>query len=202
MERAVSANTSMRGTTSRRRLQNGSTAIEFAFVIIPLIWLIGYIIEAGLFLTAQYELQNAVQDASRKIRTGTLTPNDIPTFKAALCAKVVLIRNCTTAVKIDVSNASTTTVNAGVTVVTPGSFATLRDAVSAKSPISIGPATSGGSYTESFAPGAANTPGAAIVTYDWPFVVPFIGTIFSNLPTDRSVRRLYGIAVYKNENYS
>ena len=179
----------------KRLAQRGSTAIEFAFVIIPLIWMVCYIIEAGLVLTAQYELQNAVFDASRKIRTGTSLTQ--AAFKAAVCQRVVLIRNCAANIRIDVKNQPTTTVGG---VPTPGTFAGLKTAM--KDPLTVGPANAGGSYTETFQPGAANTPGAVIVTYDWPFVVPLLGTAFSNLPTNRSVRRLYGVSVYKNENYS
>lgn len=170
----------------RRRAQRGSTAIEFAFVIIPLVWMVGYLIETGLFLTVQYELQNAVIDASRQIRTGPPPTQDA--FKTAVCRRVVLIRNCASSIRIDVRSQSGGTFT--------GLKAVMRD------PMAVGPATTGGTYTEVYQPGSANDPGAVIVTYDWPFVVPFIGAAFANLSTNRTVRRLYGVAVYKNENYS
>lgn len=170
----------------------GATSVEFAFVFLPLIWMFGAIIETGLFLTAQYELQSATLAASRQIRTGTLPASTTSDgLKQIICAPIVMIRNCAGSISIDLSS---------VTAASGGTFGTLSSAM--RNPNAVGPSTRGGTYSDVFSRGGPNDPGALIATYDWEFVVPWIGSVFSNLPSNRSARRLNGVAVFKNENYS
>jgi Flp pilus assembly protein TadG len=161
------------------RRQRGSVAIEFAIVGVWLIVLLGAIIEAGIFLLIQFELQSAADKSARLLRT-----NQIPTsttagaFKTELC-KSVHIQKCTENVYVDVRNATT--------------FAALADVMPVKENEApkVGPGQS-----ETFNVGAAGSMGSLIVTYDWHFIFPFM-TVFGNQPG--SVRRLYGISVYRNE---
>lgn len=175
--------------------QRGATAVEFAFVLMPMVWLIMGLIEVGLFLTAQYELQNAVLDASRKIRTGDIKSTNSPaptaaTFKAEICSKIFMVRNCASKLRIEVRSASGGTFG-NLDPVTGTAGTRMSDL------LSFGP-----SSAETFALGQAGDPGSLIATYDWPLVTPLVGYLFSNIATDKTKRRLHGIAVYKIEKYS
>ncbi len=187
----------LRGSRSLKH-QKGSTAVEFSLVLLPMFWLIVGLIEAGLFLAAQYELQNAVLDASRKIRTGviSLTTSPAPTaasFKAEICAKVNMIKNCEASLRIEVKHVSDA-VGKKFADLQPG---TVNPDTRMTEPLSFGP-----SSPEVFNLGKANDPTAVIATYDWHFVLPMIGYLFSNVPEDNTKRRLHGVAVFKNENYT
>ena len=75
----------------RRQRQKGSVAAEFAIVGGWLIVVLGAIIETGIFLIVQFNLQNAAETAGRKIRTNqvqsTATLSD---FKTEICAGIAI----------------------------------------------------------------------------------------------------------------
>lgn len=175
------------------RCQRGATAVEFSLVALPLIWVIGAILETGLYLTMQFELQNAVLDVSRRIRTGTLPASvtDASNFKTLVCGEVFMISNCAGNISIDVTS---------VRNADGKKFSDLSTVM--KSPLAVGRTTAGGSYADVFNIGVANDPGAVIATYDWKFVFPLMSTFFSNVQGYSGVRRVYGIAVFKNETFS
>lgn len=159
--------------------QRGSVAIEFAIVGIWLIILLGAIVEAGLFLLIQFELQNAADKSARQIRTNQVTSaTRLATFKDEIC-KSVRIQNCANVIYVDVRNAT--------------SFSGLASVM----PVQVGQApTVGPGTAETFLPGPPDSIGSLIITYDWRFIFPFMN-IFGNQPG--AVRRLYGISVFRNE---
>lgn len=160
--------------------QRGTAAVEFAFVGVWLIFLLGAIIEAGLFLLIQFELQNAADKTARlQLRTNQVTAaTPLSTLKDEIC-KSVHLTNCAGRIFVDVRNAST--------------FAALQ----AVMPVQAGQAPAvGPSQTETFSPGGPGSMGSLIVTYDWNFIFPFM-RVFGNQPG--AVRRLYGITVFRNE---
>jgi len=55
------------------RNQGGATAVEFAMIALPFLGLMAGIIELGLLFMGSVALDNAMQTASRRIRTGELT---------------------------------------------------------------------------------------------------------------------------------
>lgn len=73
----------------------GVTAVEFGILGVPFFILIFAIIESSLlFFSTQY-LETAVDNVTRKIRTGIL--NELTTeaqFKTALCDEIVVLFNC------------------------------------------------------------------------------------------------------------
>lgn len=168
---------------SFRRCQKASTSIEFAFVLLPMLWLIIAMIEIGLLLTAQYELQNAVLDTSRKIRTGITTSATPATLKSDICAKVVLVRDCSSKLRIEARRVSSE------------KFSDLQSVMS--DPLTLGP-----SSPEVVEIGTPDRPGSLIATYDWQFILPLVGWLSSNVTGDSSKRRLHGVAVFKIEKYS
>ncbi len=87
------------GLTKRmRRNEDGVTAIEFGIIAAPFLFLIVALLETALVHMTTLDLENAVKDASRQIRTGqaqvaALTPTQ---FRTLLCSKTVLIASCNT----------------------------------------------------------------------------------------------------------
>ena len=92
--------------------QNGTTAIEFAMVIGPFLFLLFGIMSVGLYFFVVFSLEHAVESASRVIRTGqaqTQTPNPMTTaeFKTKVCEKLPSFMNCSgtgNKVRVNVQN--------------------------------------------------------------------------------------------------
>lgn len=169
-----------------RRCQKASTSIEFAFVILPMFWLIIAMIEIGLLLTAQYELQNAVLDVSRKIRTGDFKAPTatVAALKSEICGKVALVRDCSSKLRIELQQV--------------GGSATFNDLKAVVSPpLSLDP-----SSPDVFHLGSPESPSSLIASYDWEFILTLVGWLSSNVEGDRSKRRLHGVATFKIEKYS
>jgi Flp pilus assembly protein TadG len=70
------------------RDQNGTTAVELAFVGPPFLLLLAAIFELGLTLTTQSLLDGAARDAARLIRTGQVQSQSSPmtAFQTLLCS--------------------------------------------------------------------------------------------------------------------
>jgi Flp pilus assembly protein TadG len=92
-----------------RRDEQGSTAVEFALVALPLFALMFASIEGALVFWTNQVLDEAVAQASRTLYTGsfqqanlTVPAAQIPEqFKAAVCSRVKGLFNCSE-IKIDV----------------------------------------------------------------------------------------------------
>ena len=81
-----------------KRNEDGVTAIEFGIIAAPFLFLIVALLETALVHMTSLDLENAVKDASRQIRTGqaqvaALTATQ---FKDVICDKTVLISDCKT----------------------------------------------------------------------------------------------------------
>lgn len=172
-----------------RRSRSGATAVEFALVAGPFFFVLGCVCETGLMLFTEYVLQNSVQEAARAIRTGQVTTSsgtitiDAATFKSNLCADISTLINCAGLVTVYVDNAT--------------DFATLKTKI--VDPLTIGQKSDGSWSTTVYQPGGAKAAAGVIATYDWKFVFPFmnlLGNVMSN-----TKRRLYGIAVFRNEPF-
>jgi Flp pilus assembly protein TadG len=101
-----------------RRDESGATAIEFALVATPFLMLLFGIIAVGLYFFTTFSLENAVEAASRPIRTGewqTMTP--APTrdsFKQQVCSLVPAYVDCDGKLRINVQS-----YNVGDAIVAP-----------------------------------------------------------------------------------
>jgi Flp pilus assembly protein TadG len=87
--------------------QEGSTAVEMAFVGPPFLLLLLAIIELGLTLTTQSLLDGAARDAARLIRTGQVQTQTSPiaTFQNLLCSEmssVMTVSECNSKVIFEV----------------------------------------------------------------------------------------------------
>ena len=159
--------------------RRGTAAVEFAIIGFWLIMVLGAIVEVGVFLLIQFELQNASERAARLIRTNNLAlSTQVGELKSTLCARLP-IKNCTDRIFVDVRNAS--------------SFEDLEKIlpVPADAPPNVGVGLD--NVVEIGPPGAT---GSVVITYDWQLIFPFLMP-FSNVPGP--ARRLYGISIFKNE---
>jgi Flp pilus assembly pilin Flp len=78
------------------RDRSGVTAVEFALVAPPFLLLLFAIMEIGMVLFASSTLEDAVYDAGRVIRTGSLqqSGNGIEVFQPLVCDGLYGIMNC------------------------------------------------------------------------------------------------------------
>jgi Flp pilus assembly protein TadG len=153
--------------------QQGATAIEFALIAAPLFTALGWIIEFGAMQFTEYTLQNAVETTSRELRVGTAM-ND-SAFVNAICGQISFPA-CNTAL--------------GISVKSGNLFADI-DVPPVKDILP-------GSRT-SFTPGGRGQAVVVVAVVDWDFVFPFIMQPFGNVDTAPGVRRLHGMAVFRNE---
>lgn len=173
-----------------RRASSGATAVEFALVAGPFFYVLGCICETGLMLFTEYVLQNSVQEAARLVRTGqvmdaagttvTMSSSD---FKNKICQDVSIIIDCSGKVSVYVNNADT--------------FAALTGSMS--DPLNVGVASNGAAYKVVYSPGVKLKATTVIATYDWDFAFPFMD--FLGNIGDGSKRRLYGLAIFRNEPF-
>jgi Flp pilus assembly protein TadG len=168
---------------------DGATAVEFALVGGPFFFVLGCIAETGLMLFSEYVIQNSVQEASRNIRTGQVTTTDgtlkitADEFKALVCQDVSIIIDCDADVTVYVNSSST--------------FSGLK--ALAPDPITIGVKDDGSKDPVTFTPGGQLKPVTVIATYDWDFTFPFMD--FLGNVSGGSKRRLYGLAIFRNEPF-
>lgn len=174
-----------------RKSPDGATAVEFALVAGPFFFVLGCVCETGLMLFTEYVIQNAVQEASRTVRTGQVSTSsgtivvDAATFKTNLCADISTLIDCAGKVTVYVDNAT--------------DFATLKTKAAFQDPISIGQKADLTWTATTYQPGGAKAAAGVLATYDWKFVFPFmnlLGNVMSN-----TKRRLYGIAIFRNEPF-
>ena len=172
-----------------RQSQGGASAVEFALVAGPFFFVLGCICETGLMLFTEYVIQNSVQEAARLVRTGQVTAGDGTVtmtsgdFKTKICADVNIIVDCTNGVNVYVNSADT--------------FASLTATMA--DPLTVGPGDNGSKYKMVYTPGAQLKAATVIATYDWTFTFPFMNFL-GNIRGGKE-RRLYGLAVFRNEPF-
>ncbi len=94
-----------RGIMRRLRADNsGATAIEFGIIATPFFALMVALIEVSLVFFANFTLENAVDRASRMIRTGQAQEQGFSEaqFKQAVCDNVSGLYDCMAGLKLDV----------------------------------------------------------------------------------------------------
>lgn len=74
----------------------GSTAVEFAMLIIPFIYMTFAIIELGLFFAASNMMEGGMSASARVIRTGQLQQQSDPqaAFKEEVCSNLFILIDC------------------------------------------------------------------------------------------------------------
>lgn len=84
-----------------RRDERGAVAVEFAFVAVPFVLLLGAIVETSLLFLADQILESAVGDAARLIRTGQATDTSTggkalthAEFTQKVCDRLYILFDC------------------------------------------------------------------------------------------------------------
>lgn len=158
----------------------GAAALEFAMIAPAFFMILFPMFEIGITFTADAILQNALNEASRRIRTGELqTSGGSPAvlqgqFREWVCDGIVIPLTCDESVlKLDVRPSS----SFGDTLKDDGAF---RD-------------------DYQFVPGG---PGDTIVVralYAWSPITPFLGEAMQNMPDGKHL--LQATAAFRNEPY-
>ena len=173
---------SLRNRLIRRfgKSDRGVTALEFALVGGPFIYLLGVIFETGLMLFAEYAIENGVARAARMIRTGQVQKASMSAsaFKDEVCGSLNAFLDCDSRLKVDVRK-----------------FTAFSD-ISVPEPVD-----DEGNVTvdENFQTGGPMEVVVVRAYYDWKLIMPGISQL-SNISGGR--RLLSAGAVFRNEPYS
>ncbi len=91
------------------RDQGGSSAVEFALILVPFLALMFGIMQTALVFFADQTLETAVADSARLILTGQAQNQGLnaTTFKNAVCARVYGLFNCQSGIYVNVQTYST-----------------------------------------------------------------------------------------------
>jgi Flp pilus assembly protein TadG len=106
-ERALARSARM-GRFGRRlaRDEDGVTALEFAMVGFPFFMLLFGIMGTGLYFFSIFNLENAVEQASRPLRTGEAQKAGMTKdqFKTSICNQVAAFFDCAAKMRVQVVN--------------------------------------------------------------------------------------------------
>jgi Flp pilus assembly protein TadG len=99
----------VRRARSFLKRRDGVSALEFSLIAIPFFLLVLGILDVALVFWAGFELENATAFAARLVRTGQAQTASWSSSQltAQLCSKVVILANCTTAVRLNVQTFAT-----------------------------------------------------------------------------------------------
>jgi len=165
-----------------RRARDGAAAVEFAIVATPFLALMFGILDLGLVFLVSTTLENGVEEASRKIRTGELQAagGTATTFKTAVCDELSWLgAGCSSALHVDVR---TFTTFAGVT---------------------SGDLTTNGAFDDTktqFSTGSSESIVLVRVYYEWDLMAPLMNPGLKNLSNGK--RLISATATFRNEPYA
>lgn len=178
-----------RGTAFARD-DRGTTAIEFGLLALPFFTIVFAIIETSIIFMAGQVLDSAVQDASRKIRTGESQALSLEQFRTDVCNGLFKLFKCSD-LKI---------------VVKP--LTSFNDYASQVITVPITPnctPTALNSYcwqvTETYQAGTGSSIELVQVFYKWPTIINFGGLNLSNQSDAGGARLLSATRVFLNEPY-
>lgn len=159
----------------------GSTAVEFAIVGVPFIFLLVGLVEVSLMLAANSMLQFATTDAARLIRTGQVQQSSSDPeqmFKQELCKRVYILVKCTD-IQYEV-------------VTFGGGFSEAQDYQPQYD-------ANGNLISQGFNPGGVSDVVMVRTLYNYPLMTPFIGPMLSDGPSQ--TKRMTSAVVLQTEPY-
>ena len=165
-----------------RRAREGAAAVEFAIVATPFLALMFGILDLGLVFLVSTTLENAVEEASRKIRTGELQTSGgtASTFETSVCDELSWLgTDCSSALHVDVRTFETF---ASVTTSDP---------------------TTDGAFDDSktqFSTGGSESIVLVRVYYEWGLMAPLMNPGLKNLANGK--RMISATATFRNEPYA
>lgn len=162
--------------------KGGATAVEFGLVAAPFFWILMGMAELGAMSLVQSNLDNAIAEVGRRIRTGEVQTTGISAtqLKDALCEEVtaVMALNCGAYLRLDVDQFD--------------SFADVGNA----------PPVSGGAFDEGqigFEPGVASEVILVRAYYQWDIFTPMFDNIFANM--GGGTRLVVSSMLFRNEPF-
>jgi Flp pilus assembly protein TadG len=166
-----------------RGAADGVTAIEFALVGGPFIWLLCVVFETGIMLFAEYRIENGTAQAGRLIRTGQVQAEGMSAskFKSIVCDKLTGFLDCASKLYVDVRH-----------------FPNFQSIKLPQSRVDnqLSPEVTTGSQ---FQPGGQRDVVVVRAFYDWQLFTPGV-TLLANLAGGRRV--LTGATAFRNEPYA
>lgn len=174
-----------------RRDREGATAVEFALVALPLIFLLFSLLELAMIFMIQTTLENAAYNAARTIRTGAAQTGggSTATIKNAVCANLTWLGSaCTNNVTVDVRSWPAEA-NNNFPVPDPTDKSKIPDMTDGKKIL-----------TPAWAPGNPGDIVLVRVTYTWKLVTPFLTGGLERM--EGGVNLITASSVFRNEPYS
>ena len=172
---------------NRRGPQSGSTAVEFAFVAAPLLMMIFAILELAIVYIVHTNLDNAMADASREIRTGEFqaatkgkSPAELEVaFKTNVCARMGFMQaHCATNLSVDVRTVPEFNSGGGPSPIQPD-----------------------GTYNDEALGVSAGSQESRVVArafYRWPLLTPFLDTALERI---EGAAVIESIIIHQNEPF-
>lgn len=176
----------MKGPGHLSRDRRGSTAIEFAALIIPFSLLVFAILESCVSFAGQQLLSNAADSLARQIRTGQLKAADITeeVVRAEICDSIkILVADDCPELEVDLRE-----------------FATFADAAKVKIKY-VGTGDSRDIDTSDFAvdPGESMSKNMLRVFYRWPVMTDIMRRSLSNLKDGKTLH--FASVTWQNEPF-
>lgn len=86
----------LRAASRFRRDRSGATAVEFAILAIPFLFILFATVETGLMFMGQLTLDGGVEQVARLVRTGQLDADQMKPepFRKLICDKVKVFLSC------------------------------------------------------------------------------------------------------------
>lgn len=168
------------------RNQRGATAVEFAFFVIPFVFLLIGMVEVGMMSTAGTLLQGGTDTAGRLIRTGQAQDSADPeaAFRDELCDHVGILLDCDNLVyeviRIDDGEGFSGAA---------ANIALLQPALD----------EDGNMQAQGFDPGEENSLVLVRAAYRYPLITPFVAPFLSD--GDDGKRLLLSTTIIQNEPY-
>ena len=161
--------------------QKGSTAVEFAFVAGPFIWMLLGLIELSLYFTTSSLLAEATNIGARQVRVGQLEGNPDPesAFRDIVCDRAAVFIPCSD-------------IQFQVSLVNNDSFANAQTMLPAFD-------KDGKLVGAGYQDGAQSSVMLIRLVYRYPFLTPLIGGILSD--RGDNTRLIVNTVVMKNEPY-
>lgn len=161
--------------------RRGATAVEFAMIAAPFLFLIFGLIEVCMIFIVSSLMEHAVSEAARPLRTGEAqnAAMSLEEFRQNVCFEFYEILDCSDRLSIDVR--------------TIDGFA--------DAPADL-PLDEDGNISDQdfgFDPGGANEIVAVRVFYAWDLITPFISQPLQNMSGNRHL--LSATAVFRNEPF-
>jgi Flp pilus assembly protein TadG len=173
------------------RRKDGSTIVEFAFLLPPFLLLLFAIIQTAVVFYASQVLETATADAARLIMTGQAQKQGLTEaeFKTQLCSRLDALFNCNTGVKIDVRKYAWAS---GTDPIAQFASANLEQPLDEDGNLD----TDDFGYT----PGVQGDIVVVKVVYEWPMLMGVYSFDLATLPSGK--RLLMSTAAFRNEPYN